>query len=103
MLINELLIINPLLLGFILGELRYRLLSPVMAYFIGHYLILMAAMVVSLNVLIPNFIIEEYFLFSVLYMLMISSGFVCIIAPVLIWMDISKFIEYNNKWNNFQV
>jgi hypothetical protein len=89
---------------FVAGVPKFRLRSPVMAYSVCLYLIKVLGLCNILYVkVVPGFFENDDFVSVVITWLCLTGLLSCTLSPILMLLDIPRFVAYMKKWLQLQV
>jgi hypothetical protein len=82
----------------------FRLRSPVMAYCMCTYFIKVFSVYNILYIrVLPTIFQNDDFVSAVVSWVFLIGSLTCTLCPILIWVDIRRFVMYMKKWLQFQV
>jgi hypothetical protein len=92
------------LMLYVAGVPEFKFFSPVMAYSACVFLVkVFTVYKIIRNVALPKIARQEDFISTVLNWLIICSALLCIVSPILLWLDSHKVSLHIKKWLQFQV
>jgi hypothetical protein len=97
--------LNTYVIVFYVADIpTFRLRSPVMAYCMCTYFIkVFTAYKVLYTQVLPKIVQNDDFVSVVVSFVFLIGSFSCTFIPILIWLDIHRFVMYMKKWLQFQV